>query len=93
MSWTQPWVWFAAALVLAILEVFAPAYIFLGFAAGAALTGALLWILGSGSAIAGSLPLLLVIFSVLSLICWVVLRKALGVRKGQVKVIDRDIND
>ena len=30
------WIWLAAALVLAILEVLAPGFIFLGFAIGAA---------------------------------------------------------
>ena len=41
----------------------------------------------------GSLPWTLVIFAVLSVIAWVVLRRVVGVRKGQVKVIDRDVND
>ena len=93
MMWTQPWVWLAAALVLAILEMFVPAYVFLGFAFGAGLTGAGLWLAGPESAIASSLPLLLVIFAVLSLVSWIVLRRVLGIRKGQIKIIKKDIND
>ncbi len=37
--WSIWWVWVAGALLLAILEVVAPAQIFLGFAAGAAGVG------------------------------------------------------
>ena len=93
MIWSQPWAWIAAALILGILEVFAPGYVFLGFAIGAALTGITLWGSGADSAIASSLPMLLVCFAVLSLIAWVLLRRFLGIRKGQVKIIDRDINE
>ena len=93
MMWSQPWVWLAAALVLAILEMFVPAYVFLGFAIGAGLTGAGLWLAGPESGFATSLPMLLVVFAVLSLISWIVLRRVLGIRKGQVKIIKKDIND
>ena len=93
MMWSQTWVWLAAALVLAILEMFIPAYVFLGFAIGAGLTGVGLWLVGPESAMASSLPLLLVIFSVLSLVSWILLRRVLGVRKGQVKIFNKDIND
>ena len=37
--WSLWWVWMVGALALAILEVLAPAQIFLGFAAGAAGVG------------------------------------------------------
>ena len=93
MIWSQTWVWLAAALVLVILEMFVPAYVFLGFAIGAGMTGVGLWLAGPESAFATSLPLLLVIFSVLSLIAWIVLRRVVGIRKGQTKIIDKDIND
>lgn len=91
--WSMYWVWFAAALILAILEVFAPGYVFLGFAIGAALTGVALLMSGDGGTLATSLPTLLVVFAVLSLASWLVLRRLLGIRKGQIKIIDRDIND
>ncbi len=79
------------ALALAIVEVLIPAQIFLGFAVGAALTGLGLAIGVPG--LSGSLPVTLVVFAALSLIAWIVIRRVLGVRPGQVKIWDRDINE
>ena len=89
--WSSWVFWMIAAVVLAILEVFAPSFIFLGFAIGAALVGLIL-LLG-GSAIGLSLPMTLLVFAVVSLISWIALRRVLGVQRGQVKVFDNDIND
>ena len=89
--WSLWWVWFVAALVIGFLEVIAPAQVFLGFAAGAAGTGIALLIGVPG--LATSLPATLLVFAVLSLIAWIVVRKLVGVRHGQVKVWDTDIND
>ncbi|ABV92360.1 conserved hypothetical protein [Dinoroseobacter shibae DFL 12 = DSM 16493] len=90
---TQAWVWLVAALVLAALEIVVPAYVFLGFAIGAAATGGLIWVLGPEAGLTQSVPLLLLAFAVLSLVAWLALRQVLGVRQGQVKTFDRDIND
>ncbi len=89
MLWQQWWIWMIAGAILGILEVVVPGFILLGFAIGAALTGLLLWagILGS------SLAVLVLVFAVASLIAWLVLRKVAGVRHGQVKVWNHDIND
>ena len=89
MWWQQGWVWVVAGIVLAILEVIIPGYIFLGFAIGAVVVGAMLWIglLGAG------LPALLLVFAVVSLAAWWGLRRVLGTRAGQVKIWDTDIND
>ncbi len=87
--WSLWWVWIAGGFALGVLEVIAPGYIFLGFAIGAVLTGALIGI----GLVGGSLPVLLVIFAVASLIAWLLLRRTMGVRENQVKVWDRDIND
>ena len=83
------WLWMVAGLGLAILEVLLPGYIFAGFAVAAVATGGLIWlgILGE------SLPLALVIFAVLSLVGWAVLRRLFGKNLGEVKRWDRDIND
>ncbi|MEP5153470.1 hypothetical protein [Planktotalea sp.] len=89
--WTSWLFWMIGAVVLAILEVFAPGFIFLGFAIGAAVVGLILLV--GGSTLSLSLPLLLLLFAVVSLLSWVALRRLLGVRKGQVKVWDTDIND
>nr|ADI20566.1 hypothetical protein [uncultured alpha proteobacterium EB080_L84F03] len=89
--WTSWVFWMIAAVGLAILEVFAPSFIFLGFAIGAALVGLVLLIGGSGISL--SLPMTFLVFAVVSLISWIALRQLLGVRRGQVKVWDEDIND
>jgi membrane protein implicated in regulation of membrane protease activity len=84
------WVWIAGAIVLMVLEVFAPGFLFLGFAAGAALIGLLVAVLGAAPV---SVPATLVLFAVLSLGAWFAIRKLSGERKGQVKVWDTDINE
>lgn len=87
--WQIWWVWIVAGFVLGGLEVLIPGYIFLGFAIGAVLTGALV---GFGI-VGGGLAALVLAFAVLSLAAWLGLRRTMGVRAGQVKVWDRDIND
>ena len=87
--WTVWWVWVVAGFLLGGLEVLVPGYIFLGFATGAVLTGILL---GLGIVTGGPAWLLLV-FAILSLVAWFALRRTMGVRQGQVKIWDRDIND
>lgn len=89
MLWQEWWVWMIAGAVLAILEIMIPGFILLGFAVGAALTGLLLWL----GVLGGSLAALVLVFALASLIAWLVLRKVVGIRHGQVKVWDRDIND
>ncbi len=91
MWWSLWWVWFVGALLMAILEVVAPAQIFLGFALGAAGVGFAL-LLGIPG-LATSPPMMLLLFAVLSLIAWLVIRRAVGIRKGQVKVFEHDINE
>jgi len=86
--WALWWVWVAAGLVLAILEVFAPGFIFLGFAVGAGMTGLLLAI-----GLSFSLPVLLVVFALITLVAWLVMRKVFGVKSGNVKTFDHDINE
>lgn len=87
--WAIWWVWIVAGFALGVLEVIVPGYIFLGFAIGAVVVGAGL---GMGF-LGGSLALLLFVFALLSLAAWAILRRTLGMHKGQVKLWDRDIND
>ena len=92
MPWLSLWwVWMVGALLLAILEVVAPAQIFLGFAVGAAGVG--LGLLLGIPGLAGSLPLMLLVFAVISLAAWLALRPLLGIREGQVKHFEHDINE
>lgn len=91
MMWSVWWIWMIAALLIGFLEVLAPAQIFLGFSVGASLTGLALLVGVPG--LATSLPATSLVFAVSSLIAWIVVRKLVGVRDGQVKVWKRDINE
>jgi membrane protein implicated in regulation of membrane protease activity len=79
----------SAALILATLEVLIPGYIFLGFAIGAGLMGLLILF----GITASGLALTLVVFAVLSLISYLAMRKYFGLKTGQVKIWETDIND
>ncbi|MFT4148684.1 MAG: hypothetical protein QM656_00690 [Paracoccaceae bacterium] len=93
--WSVWWVWIVAGFVLGILEVLAPGYIFLGFAIGAVIVGALL----ATGLLGGSLPVLILVFALASLAGWYLLHRLFartgeGVRmRGTVKIWDRDINE
>ena len=87
--WLEWWFWLSFAAVLGILEVLLPAFVFLGFALGAAAVGILLatgWV-----ALTPSWSF--VVFAVLSLVGYVALRAVFGGHQGQVRRINRDIND
>lgn len=87
--WSAWWVWVAAGLVLAILEVLVPGYIFLGFAIGAVAMG----IVVATGLLSLSAGWALVLFAVLSLVAYLVLVLRFRSGRGQVKIIDRDINE
>ncbi|MEM9585528.1 MAG: hypothetical protein AAGA08_20670 [Pseudomonadota bacterium] len=94
MGWSEYWVWFAAAIVLGILEIVAPGYILLGFAIAAGLMGFIfLFDSGISAYLADSLPVTLVVFGLAALAVWVLMRKLFGARGGSVKVWEEDIND
>lgn len=88
------WVWVAAGLALALGELAIPGYVLLGTALGAMATGAMLWAgLWPAGWIAAGLPNALLFTALVSLVAWLVLRRLAGIRKGQVKYWDRDINE
>lgn len=89
MWWQHWWVWMVAGGVLAILELLVPAFVFLGFACGAVVTGLLVAV---GLVGASGAPLIFV-FALASLGAWFALRRVFGKHEGQVKVWERDIND
>ena len=89
MMWHEWWVWIAAGVVLGILEVVVSGYVLLGFAAGAVLAGVLLAL----GVLGGSLPVMLFVFAVASLVAWFVFTKAFGLPNDNVKVIRHDINE
>ena len=86
MSW---WVWIAGAVIFAILETLAPVFIFLGFAAGAAVVGILLVI---GVGFGGSVAWMIVVFALVSLVATLALRQVLGARREETKTFVDDIN-
>jgi membrane protein implicated in regulation of membrane protease activity len=83
------WVWMVAGLGLAILEVMLPGYIFAGFAVAAVINGGLIWL----GLLGESLPVMLVVFAVISIAAWAGLRAAFGKNLGEVKRWKTDIND
>jgi len=83
------WAWGLAAIILFALEVMVAGFVFLGFAVGAAIVALLLFLGWFGS----NLAVLVLIFAVISLLAWFAMRQIFGIRKGQVKVWDKDIND
>lgn len=87
--WQEWWVWVVVGVTLAVAEVMLPGFILLGFAIGAALVGLLLLI----GVLGGNLFVLILIFAIASLVSWIALRRLVGIRKGQVKIWDRDINE
>lgn len=88
------WVWVAGGLAIGILEVILPGYLFVGFAIGAVLTGVAMGLgLPGADWLAASPGNALTVFGLLSLAAWLTLRRVLGIRHGQRKDIDHDIND
>ncbi|MFV0385234.1 NfeD family protein [Paracoccus sp. (in: a-proteobacteria)] len=83
------WIWIVMALLLAITELFAPGWVFLGIACAVGMMGLLLL---TGWWTAG-LPVTLVVTAILSGAIWLAMRRLGGVRKGQVRIWDRDINE
>ncbi|KFI28777.1 NfeD family protein [Paenirhodobacter enshiensis] len=82
------WIWITAGVVLAFLELLLPGFYLLGFAIGAVATGALIW-----AGLIGSVPVALLALAVIAILAWVVLRRALGIRRGQTRIWHRDINE
>ena len=85
--WQLWWIWAAASLVLACLEMVIPGFIFIGFACGAAIVALVLLL-----PVAPGLTLLLAIFAGLSLAAWIVLRRLFRKTDDQTRVIHEDIN-
>jgi membrane protein implicated in regulation of membrane protease activity len=86
--WLLWWVWIAVAIVLGVLEVLLPAFVFLGFSAGAFGT-ALLVALGVDLGIGGTL----LIFALISSAAYGLLRVFLRSQAGTARIVRKDIND
>ncbi len=88
-DWTNGWLWVIAGLVVALIELVLPGYVFLGTAIALVVMGLLLLtgIWGVG------LPGTLIVVAVLSFVVWLALRRWMGVQHGQVRIWRKDIND
>lgn len=88
------WVWMAVGLLLGIIEVLVPGFIFLGFGIGAVAVGVVLMLLPSvlGTATALSTAATLTLFALFSALAWIGLRRIFGVRRAEVKIWKSDIN-
>ena len=82
------WAWVAFGIVLMLLELMMPSYLFLGFGFGAIVTGITLAL-----GITMSAQYLMLLFAIASLISWVLLRQVFKFPKRNVKTFDHDIND
>ncbi len=82
------WVWLCAALALALIELMAPASVFLGFALGA---------LGMTAVVALDLftntSVLLALFAGLSLMAWIALKVVFKNQSSGARIVTRDINE
>ena len=90
----NPLFWLILSIGLVVLEIFAPGYVFVGLAGGASVCTFATFIFGNAlrDAPAGE-GIILVLFAAFALLHWYGLRKLLGVRQGQSKTFDHDINE
>ncbi len=82
------WAWVAFGIVLMLLELMMPSYLFFGFGFGAIVTGITLALGMTMSA-----QYLMLLFSIASLISWVLLRQVFKLPKENVQTFDQGIND
>jgi len=83
------WVWLSSAFALAIIEIMAPGFIFLGFAIGALVMAVIVALAPT----ALSTQVALATFAGLSLIAWIALRLFFKNRQTPAKFFKHDIND
>lgn len=88
MLWQHAWVWVVVAAVLGVLEMALPGFFLLGFAVGALLVAGLVWL-----GVLGSLPVMVLVAAIAAVPVWLVARRLAGVRPGQTRIWDRDINE
>ncbi len=82
------WAWVAFGIILMLLELMMPSYLFLGFGFGAIVTGITLAL-----GITMSAKNLMLLFTIASLISWILLRQIFKLPKESVQTFDHDMND
>ena len=88
-GWANGWLWIIAALVIALIELILPGYVFMGIA-GAALVMGLLLLSGVW---AGGLSGALVVTALLSGVIWFALSRLRGVDRSATRIWRDDINE
>ena len=83
------WVWLSAAIALAVLEVLAPGFIVIGFAIGALIMTAVVALFPT----AMMPPAALALFTGLSLVAWIVLKRVFKSQSTGARRVPQDIND
>lgn len=89
IGWENGWLWILAALLLALVELILPGYVFMGMAGAVAVMGLLL-LAGIWT---GGLPMALVLTALLSGVIWLVLSRLRGVDRSATRIWRDDIND
>lgn len=93
MAWLSVWwVWLAIAMILGIIEILAPGFVFLGIALGAAIMSALLLFAPDALASMG-INATFAVFAALSLVSWFGLRFAFRKQSSEAQIFTKDIND
>jgi membrane protein implicated in regulation of membrane protease activity len=93
LSIFDPWLWVAAAAILAAVEAFMPGYVLLGFGIGAGVVAAALFPLSEAARDLPYAPIsLLAIWSAVSIAAWLALMAIFG-RSSRRRAAERDIND
>ncbi len=89
----HPAAWLAVAFAMGVIELVLPGHLFLGFATGAIIVAAMLFLGLEGwfTGVAG-LTYLIAAYAAISLVSWFVLRRVLKAGPNLRKV-DRDINE
>ena len=89
----HPAAWLAVAFAMGVIELVLPGHLFLGFATGALVVSAMLFLGLEGwfAGVAG-LAYLVAFYAAISLVSWFVLRRVLKAGPNLRKV-DRDINE
>ena len=83
------WVWLSAALVLGVIEMLAPGFIFLGFALAALVLSALAGL----EMMPASVPVTLALFAIMALVAWIALRLAFRRQSSGAEIFTDDVND
>lgn len=82
------WMWICIALVVGLIELLAPGFIFLGFALGALVMAAVVYVVPGLS-----VPLMLALFAILSLMAWIALRQIFKHQSSGARIVTQDINE